>query len=148
MTEAQEMQPDLVELRELHAKATEGPWLVGTGGGGGATTYVYESDDGQQCRAIASCTLDYVERPMSEREANARFIAATKRALPTIFAALDEAARMRERVERLTSELKLWRSLVRTVLVISRYDADEGDGHHYIHWPRERFCWFKDQPHV
>jgi hypothetical protein len=33
-----------------------------------------------------------------------------------------------------------------TVLVISRYDADEGDGHHYIHWPRERFCWFKDQP--
>jgi hypothetical protein len=33
-----------------------------------------------------------------------------------------------------------------TVLTISRYDADEGDGHHYIHWPRERFCWFKDQP--
>jgi hypothetical protein len=33
-----------------------------------------------------------------------------------------------------------------TVLTISRYDADEGDAHHYIHWPRERFCWFKDQP--
>lgn len=33
-----------------------------------------------------------------------------------------------------------------TVLVISRYDDDEGDGHHYIHWPRERICWFKDQP--
>lgn len=33
-----------------------------------------------------------------------------------------------------------------TVLVVSRYDANEGDGHHYIHWPRERFCWFKDQP--
>lgn len=28
-----------------------------------------------------------------------------------------------------------------TVLTISRYDSDEGDGHHYIH-----FCWFKDQP--
>ena len=33
-----------------------------------------------------------------------------------------------------------------TVLVISRYDAETGDDHHYIHWPRERFCWFKDQP--
>ena len=33
-----------------------------------------------------------------------------------------------------------------TVLVISRYDADDTDAHHYIHWPRERFCWFKDQP--
>jgi hypothetical protein len=33
-----------------------------------------------------------------------------------------------------------------TVLTISRYDAEEGDGHHYIHWPRERFCWFKDMP--
>lgn len=33
-----------------------------------------------------------------------------------------------------------------TVLVVSRYDMADGDGHHYIHWPRERFCWFKDQP--
>jgi hypothetical protein len=33
-----------------------------------------------------------------------------------------------------------------TVLTISRYDAEEGDEHHYIHWPRERFCWFKDNP--
>lgn len=33
-----------------------------------------------------------------------------------------------------------------TVLVISRYDAAEGGEHHYIHWPRERFCWFKDEP--
>ncbi len=33
-----------------------------------------------------------------------------------------------------------------TVLVISRYNADEGEAHHYIHWPRERFCWFKDVP--
>lgn len=32
------------------------------------------------------------------------------------------------------------------VLVISRYDAPRGDEHHYIHWPRERFCWFRDQP--
>ena len=31
-----------------------------------------------------------------------------------------------------------------SVFVVSRYDADEGGGHHYIHWPRERFCWFKD----
>ena len=33
-----------------------------------------------------------------------------------------------------------------TVLVISRYNASDGDEHYYIHWPRERFCWFKDQP--
>lgn len=33
-----------------------------------------------------------------------------------------------------------------TVLVISRYDAETGDGHHYIHWPPERVCWFKDEP--
>lgn len=33
-----------------------------------------------------------------------------------------------------------------TVLVVSKYSG-EGDGHHeYVHWPRERFCWFKDQP--
>ncbi len=35
-----------------------------------------------------------------------------------------------------------------TVLVISRYDDDTRTTHHYIHWPRERFCWFKDQPVV
>ncbi len=33
-----------------------------------------------------------------------------------------------------------------SVLVISRYDGDTGSAHHYIHWPRERFCWFRDQP--
>lgn len=33
-----------------------------------------------------------------------------------------------------------------TVLVISQYDAKTGPEHHYIHWPRERFCWFKDEP--
>lgn len=33
-----------------------------------------------------------------------------------------------------------------TVLVISRYDAANGEAHHYIQWPRERFCWFRDEP--
>jgi hypothetical protein len=33
-----------------------------------------------------------------------------------------------------------------TVLVISRYSAEVGSAHYYIHWPRERFCWFKDEP--
>lgn len=33
-----------------------------------------------------------------------------------------------------------------SVLVVSRYDNHTTDEHHYIHWPRERFCWFKDQP--
>lgn len=43
-----------------------------------------------------------------------------------------------------------------TVLVISRYVEGQwsADGksftttgeHYYIHWPRERFCWFKDEP--
>lgn len=32
-----------------------------------------------------------------------------------------------------------------TVLVIAQY-ADDGKSHHYIQWPRERFCWFKDVP--
>lgn len=32
-----------------------------------------------------------------------------------------------------------------TVLVISQYSSDAGSEHHYIHWPRERFCWFKDE---
>lgn len=35
-----------------------------------------------------------------------------------------------------------------TVLCIAQYDegAVNGSGkHHYIHWPRERFCWFKDE---
>lgn len=33
-----------------------------------------------------------------------------------------------------------------SVLVISRYNREGCDNHHYIHWPRERFCWFKDEP--
>ncbi len=31
-----------------------------------------------------------------------------------------------------------------TVLTIARYDDATHTTHHYIHWPRERFCWFKD----
>lgn len=31
-----------------------------------------------------------------------------------------------------------------TVLVISQYTTPPE--HRYIHWPRERFCWFKDEP--
>lgn len=31
-----------------------------------------------------------------------------------------------------------------TVLVIAQYSGD-GDEHHYIHWPRERFCWFRHE---
>jgi len=31
-----------------------------------------------------------------------------------------------------------------TVLVISQWLDDVGDEHRYIHWPRERICWFKD----
>lgn len=33
-----------------------------------------------------------------------------------------------------------------TVLVVSQYTAPETGAHRYIHWPRERFCWFKDEP--
>lgn len=32
------------------------------------------------------------------------------------------------------------------VLVVSQFNEAEGKAHHYIHWPRERFCWFKDEP--
>lgn len=31
-----------------------------------------------------------------------------------------------------------------TVLVISQYTGETPEAHRYIHWPRERFCWFKD----
>lgn len=33
-----------------------------------------------------------------------------------------------------------------TVLVVSQFYDSGTDLHHYIHWPRERFCWFKDEP--
>lgn len=34
------------------------------------------------------------------------------------------------------------------VLTISRYnnDLEDDTSHHYIHWPCEQICWFKDQP--
>lgn len=33
-----------------------------------------------------------------------------------------------------------------TVLVIACVSDEETGAHYYVHWPRERFCWFKDQP--
>lgn len=35
-----------------------------------------------------------------------------------------------------------------TVLVISQYTDETPTSHKYIHWPRERFCWFKDEPDI
>lgn len=32
-----------------------------------------------------------------------------------------------------------------TVLTISQYTDATQTAHRYIHWPRERFCWFKDE---
>lgn len=32
-----------------------------------------------------------------------------------------------------------------TVLIIAQYTNLETGDHRYIHWPRERFCWFKDE---
>ena len=31
-----------------------------------------------------------------------------------------------------------------TVLTIAQVTNVKTGAHHYIHWPRERFCWFKD----
>lgn len=34
-----------------------------------------------------------------------------------------------------------------TVLTIAQFTMSGVLGEHkYIHWPRERFCWFKDEP--
>jgi hypothetical protein len=33
-----------------------------------------------------------------------------------------------------------------TVLVVSQFTDHLTGAHRYIHWPRERFCWFKDEP--
>ena len=33
-----------------------------------------------------------------------------------------------------------------TVLVVSQFTNTRPANNRYIHWPRERFCWFKDQP--
>lgn len=35
-----------------------------------------------------------------------------------------------------------------TVLVISQYTDESVGSHRYVHWPRERFCWFKDEPYA
>lgn len=32
-----------------------------------------------------------------------------------------------------------------TVLCIAQFTDIETGAHRYIHWPRERFCWFKDE---
>ncbi len=33
-----------------------------------------------------------------------------------------------------------------TVLTIARYYKAGKARHYYVHWPRERFCWFKIEP--
>lgn len=33
-----------------------------------------------------------------------------------------------------------------SVLVIAQYTNARTGAHRYVHWPRERFCWFKDEP--
>jgi hypothetical protein len=33
-----------------------------------------------------------------------------------------------------------------SVLVVAQYTDETTGTHRYIHWPRERFCWFKDEP--
>ena len=33
-----------------------------------------------------------------------------------------------------------------TVLTIAQFTNTETGEHRYIAWPRERFCWFKDEP--
>jgi len=33
-----------------------------------------------------------------------------------------------------------------TVLVVSQFTNMDTGAHRYIHWPRERICWFKDEP--
>lgn len=35
-----------------------------------------------------------------------------------------------------------------TVLTISQFTDIESEAHRYIHWPRERFCWFKDESDI
>ncbi len=35
-----------------------------------------------------------------------------------------------------------------TVLVVSQFTNVATGAHRYIHWPRERFCWFKDEPTI
>ena len=39
-----------------------------------------------------------------------------------------------------------WWTAGNTVLTISLYSGPKGSSHYYIHWPRERIAWFKDEP--
>ena len=34
-----------------------------------------------------------------------------------------------------------------SVLTLAVYNKDSDQKHHYIHWPREQVCWFKDEPY-
>lgn len=93
-------------------RGTPGPWLQGTGGGGGATTFVYDvGENGKQRSAIAGCTLDHVDRPFAEREANAKGIAAFPMLAESGFAVVEgwaddiDPAEMNERVEALRAAL-------------------------------------------
>jgi Ser/Thr protein kinase RdoA (MazF antagonist) len=88
---------DVMELRELLAKATPGPWAQGP----------CASADGTR---IASYDVHLPVEPGDVGvavlasywggQANAELTVAAVNALPQLLAALDEAARMRERVER------------------------------------------------
>ncbi len=86
---------------------TPGEWLAGTGGSGGATTFVYESAHRKQKSAIAGCTLGYDDRPMSERIANARLIAAAPALARKVIALEVEVARLREAGSGLANEVKI-----------------------------------------
>jgi hypothetical protein len=33
-----------------------------------------------------------------------------------------------------------------SVLCLAIYRAPDTNEHYYVHWPRERFCWYKDVP--
>lgn len=32
-----------------------------------------------------------------------------------------------------------------TVLVVAQFTGAPDYAHRYVHWPRERFCWFRDE---
>lgn len=65
------------------------PWAQGTGGGGGATNFVYETASGAPSHAVASCYFD--SRPYAERAANAAYIAHACNAHPVLLEALETA---------------------------------------------------------
>ncbi len=82
---------------------TKGPWLLGTGSGGGAPTYVYEDDGtGQQCSAIAACYLEGVHRSYDERTANAARIVACVNACEALDNSALDAGAIAKMVEFIT----------------------------------------------